>query len=191
MLGVYLVAVVENDSLDWSCEAQAAFKLYQKDGRTENCVVKDLQKKTFDKRNQFHGIDEFLEWDNFMQNHVNENEAEFEIEISAGLLRRKNMAFRHMNRVSTMIRVVIEGASKLTNSCIYPSEHVVQGILWKVSCKKQNEFFSVFIRLDEDDVESNDWSYKADVSFELKSFQRDVKSISMNFNHEFTPQSSR
>lgn len=181
-LAVYLVAAFDKSEMEWSCDAQAVFKLFQKDGRAVNCVVKDLSKKTFDKRNPCHGIDDFIKWDDFLQNHVNENQAKFEIEISTGVLERKSMALHDMERVSAQFHVAIEGASKLTNC--FSSEVVLQGVRWKVSCTKSGEFLVVYLSGNEDDIDSN-WSYNVAAKFTLMSFKSDIKPISYKFVHEY------
>lgn len=88
-LAVHLESTFDKDSTKWWCDAQAAFKSLQKDDQADKSVVKYLSKKTFDKENLSHGIDDFIKWDVFLRQHVYGNQATFEIEMTTSSLKRK------------------------------------------------------------------------------------------------------
>lgn len=183
LLGVYLIPVVENHSMDWACDAEASFKLFHNDGLASHSIKKHLLRKTFDKRNSSHGIDNFIDWDGFTQNHVFANQAKFEIEISVDVLRRMSMESRDINQVSAEFHVVIEGVSKMEHC--YSSDAILQGVRWSILCEKNSEHLGVYLNIDENDIDS-DWSYKVDATFKLASCKRDVEAITESWSHEFS-----
>ncbi len=180
-LAVYLIADYENNEKEWSCDAQAAIKLFQKDGHGLKCVMKELPKTTFERSNPLLGID-FIEWDDFLQNHVHEKKAKLEIEISTGNLTRKTATRCDKNHVSGTFHFIIKDAKNLTEC--YSSFVTLQGVRWKIFCGKIGEFLAVYLYGNENDIDIN-WSYRVYVQFKLVSFKEDVAPIAFDMEHEF------
>lgn len=61
------------------------------------------------------GFDYFILWKDLMQNHVHDNQTQFDMELSACPLKRKLNASNVLNKMSANIQVKIEDVSKLND----------------------------------------------------------------------------
>lgn len=181
-LAIHLESLFNGDAVKWSCEAQAAFKLLQKNGQAENCVVKYLPKTTFDHMHSSHGVENFIKWNSFLEQFVQDSRATFEIEITTTPLKRKRDVAQVMDRMSAKFAVIIENALKL-EKC-FSSKLVLQGVHWQVQVQRNGEFVAVFVLGDENDIDDN-WFYNVTAKFTLLSFNRDVPSFCNEYKREF------
>lgn len=180
MIDIHLVSAYEGGTVDWSCEAQAAFKLLHKDDDVGKSTVKYLSKRKFSNAKLSHGIDDFIKFNDFLENYVHENRATFEIEVITNPL--SLMKQLEMDQMYGKFRVMIENVSKLESNL--SSEVIVRNIKWRIKTKRENDALSVYLLGDENDMDMN-WIYKVDVTFNLLSFDRSVKPIKHNLIHEF------
>lgn len=182
-LGIYLVSKLDENADNWSCEAQATFKLLPNDmDKMEQSIVKYLSKKKFSNYKRSHGFHEFVEWNEFLEHFVNEeNVASFEVEIST------EPSMRTIKRLGVdqkyaKFRVIVEDVSKL-DACFSP-ETVVRGIRWKLLTRKKAENLSAFLWAENDDI-GVDWSYKVEFSLELTSFDENIPSKKIKLTHRY------
>lgn len=177
-LSVHLVSESKQKDENWSCEAQARFKLYRKDDQVAGSVVKYLNKIKFDNDNSCQGINDFISWNDLEKHYALNNEVTFEIEISTSPLKQKR---KHecINPVSVNFNMNIKDVSKLIS--ISSPEVRLQGIRWNIRCSKKEDYLAVDIYSEGIDV---NWSYRAEVSFTLLS----MKSESMHLKKSFSKQ---
>lgn len=151
--------------VEWSREAQATFKLLRTDGDSDKSVVKCLPRKTFENQYLSHGIDDFIEWDEFLKHHA--PLVTFEINISASPLTPKRNTIQKMIPISRKMLFVIERPREMKNmEKKISSKIVVQGIRWRVSVMKEGEYLTVFLYGYYNDMDAN-WCYKVNARFTL------------------------
>lgn len=182
LLAVHLETVFSKDTMKWSCDAEAAFKLLRTEGPPEISVVKHLSKSTFDVDNLSHGVHDFMQWDTFLKNFATDNSATLEVGISTSPLKRKREKDQEIIKISAKVLVEICDAKKL-EICFSP-QTVLQGIRWKFECRKEGEFLAVFMNGDLNDMDIN-WSYKTHATFTLLTFDKNVEPCVRRFVHEF------
>lgn len=187
-LSVYLISdfernkfTDESSAVKCVCNASASIKLFHKNPQCES-VVKQLSEQTFDIENSSHGIDEFIEWTGFLEHHVQNDVAKFEIEIKAGPLMMKKIKPYDLKKVSAEFKVEIESVSKLTS--MFSSEVVVQGVRWKIQCKKENDGLAVYLYGEKSDMDAY-WLYRVHLGLTLRSYNKIGKDIKNNFSAEF------
>lgn len=168
-IGVYLASQSKCATDKWTCEAQAAFKLRHKDDHNDKPVVKFLSKRQFSNENPCHGIEEFMEWNEFLERFVTNNKVNFEIEISTNPL--ASMPASDIDQRYVKFRVSIKNVSK-KDATRYTPEVVVGGIRWKMEFQKGSDAFSIFLRATTEDMAPN-WSYKVNATFSLLSYSAD------------------
>lgn len=186
-LSVHLVSESKQKDMNWSCEAQAAFKLLRKDDQVDKSVVKYLNKTTFNSDNSCHGVDDFINWNDLQKNYSYDNKVTFEIELSTSPLKRKRNASEAINRCSVKFQMHIKDVSKLTTTSVRSPEVVLQGVRWHVRCSKYKDRLIVYLYSNRNDMEVN-WTYKVDASFTLLSMKKESmhlkKKYSKNWDSE-------
>lgn len=181
-LAIHLETVFSKDTMQWSCEAEATFKLLQQGGQLEKSVVKRLSKSTFDVENLSHGVYDFMKWDAFLKNCAHDNRATIEVGISTSPLKRKREKDQEIIKIAEKVMVEINDAKKLV-TCFSP-QTVLQDIRWRIECRKEGEFLAVFMNGDLNDMDIN-WSYKTAATFTLLTFDKNVEPCIKRFVHEF------
>lgn len=161
-------------NIQWTCKASASIRLFHKSHAVDGSVVKHLPEKTFDDENSSHGIEAFIKWSDFLENHVKSEVAKFEIDIKTGPLRRQLINLYEMKQVSAEFHIEIENVSKLNS--IFSPEVALQGVRWKVCCRKENDNFGVYIHGEGGDMDAY-WIY---------GFNATVKILSYNGGDGFT-----
>lgn len=178
VLDVFLVLAL--DAADkWSCEAQATFALHQKDNQKDKVVSKALNKHKFSDLSSSFGIEEFIDWETFMAEHVKENKATFDIEITANPSQR--IVPSKMVQLYTRLHIFVENVSKLGET--FSSEVTVQGIKWRVHVAKKNDKLAVNLLAAENDIDLY-WGYRGDMKFELSSY--DGQPLTKRIDHDFS-----
>lgn len=169
----------------WSCEAQAAFKLLHKEGRNDKSIVKYLPKHKFGHGNLCNGFEDFISWNAFLEDHVSNNEAIFEIEISTNPL---NLNYRSgVDQTYTKFRVIMNDVS--IAQCYYSPKIVLRGIEWWIFIiQEMNGDLSLCLSANTKQMISN-WSYKASAIFRLLSYDDEIAPLerrieTAEFRHE-------
>lgn len=187
VLSVFLEPIWAKKEEKWSCEAQATFTLLPKDDEAGQSLERHLCAKIFDNKSMVaHGFPDFINWDEFVQNYVREDMANFEVQISTSPLLRKRTAADDINQTSATFQVTVENASQLEVSS--SNDVILQGIIWNVRLKKCDKHLAVYLYCREDDVDEN-WFYKANVTFTLQSFHDDVGPKQLKMGAEYQRES--
>lgn len=183
-VAVYLESELDKIATDdkWSCEAQAAFKLHHKDGQNDKSIVKYLSRQEFTDENPCCGIEEFIEWNEFVEHFVVDNEATFEIEISTNPKKPTPTPASNVDQRCVKFRVMIENVSQLKT--IHTPEIVVGGLRWKVKIQKGIGTLGIFLCTNTNDMTSN-WSYNVNAIFTLFSYRKDTPSLIGRFERNF------
>lgn len=182
-IGVYLASQSECATDKWTCEAQAAFKLWRKDDHNDQPVVKFLSKRQFSNENPCHGIEEFMEWNEFLEHFVTNNKVTFEIEISTDPLMLTAMPVSDVDQRYVKFRVSIKNVSK-KNSIHHTPEVLVGGIRWKIQYQKSSDVFSIYLCATDEDMAPN-WSYKVNATISLLSYSSDGSPVKRQFQKVF------
>lgn len=169
VIAIYLVSNIDNDNVKWSCEAKAVFKLLQlKSSDKNSAIVKCLPKQRFRNECCVHGIDNFIEWDQFIEHYVVGAKAIFQIEIYANP--SLSISPIDIQEIGSVFRFMITNVSSFETS---RSEDVLlQEIRWHVRVLKQNGYLAVFLSAQEVDLDLN-WCYEVKATFKLLSFEHD------------------
>lgn len=134
----------------WSCKAGAIFKLFPKNRKNDEIIVKNITKDTFDSMSTSQGIDEIVSWETFLDKYVLENEALFEINIST------ESPYRKVETELTSVKFHVF-AENITKPGIFSSPRVVvRGIHWNVSIGKQGNSLAIYLHADENDMDPNE-----------------------------------
>lgn len=165
----------------WSCKAGAIFKLYPKNRKNDEIIVKNITMDTFDSISPSHGIDEFVSWDTFLDKYVLENEAIFEINIST------NSPNRRVETEQTSVKFHVF-AENMTKPGIFSSPSVVvRGIHWNVSIGKQGNSLAIYLHADENDMDPYE-SMEVTASLTLMPMDDSVQQESGEFTRLFGKQ---
>lgn len=71
-LGIFLVSNFDDNTVKWSCGAQATFKLLSNDNdELKQSIVKYLPKQKFSNEKRSHGYGKFVQWKKFLKHFVN------------------------------------------------------------------------------------------------------------------------
>lgn len=71
-LGIFLVSNFDDNTVKWSCGAQATFKLLPNDNdELKQSIVKYLPKQKFSNEKRSHGYGKFVQWKKFLKHFVN------------------------------------------------------------------------------------------------------------------------
>lgn len=182
VLGVSLVAEIDDKTMDWSCEAQTTFKLLRTDGKLDQSIVKYLPKRKFSNEEPSHGFDEFIDWNEFLEQFVDRNKAIFNVEISAEpSIRSRGL---DIDRNYAKYRVMIEHIDELSNPGSFSPETIVRGIRWTINARKNGDKCSLYLYADERDMDMN-WFYEVDATFRLLPFDEDDQPIERSFTRKF------
>lgn len=130
-------------------------------------MIKSLPYQTFDSANSTHEIDEFIKWSDLLENHVEKDEATFEIELMTKPLKQTQIGLKE---VTANFHIKIENVSKLTE--IYSPEVILQGVRWKISCDKDDDSLWVFVCGKNADMDEH-WSYGFNATINLLSHDGD------------------
>lgn len=167
VLGVYLECNFK-DKIDYSCEARAAFKLHSS-ASIGLKVVKQMDRKTFNSKDNVHGIDDFTKWSVLMDpenKFVIQKQATIQVQLFTNPI-GKCHPFNPIERTSAKFRLVLEGLSKLNRIC--SPKQTVRGVQWHVVASKSTDHLSVFLASDENEFSAN-WSYEVVSTFKLVPF---------------------
>lgn len=167
VISIYLVSYISDNTVKWSCEARAVFKLLQIKNDIENSsIVKYLPKQLFTNDFCVHGIENFIEWNQFIEHYVFAQKAFFEIEIYA------NPSLRGfpIQEIGSVFRFMITNVSSFVTS--RSADVRLQGIRWHVRVQKQCNHLAVYLCAQEDDLDLN-WCWNVTATFKLMSFERD------------------
>lgn len=166
VIAIYLRSRFE-DNVDarFSCDARAVFKLFPPQNGTMETIIKYLSKQKFNSDCNEHGIDNFIEWNHFLENYVHKNRACFRFEIYTNPLLRTSP--RDMQEIGTAFHFVMKSVS--TGEVTHSDEFNLRGIRWKIRAQRQNDELAVYLCGAEDDFDIN-WYWKTTVTFKLLSF---------------------
>lgn len=188
VLAVYLESSLGSESsetLKWSCEAQAAFKLLHKDGRNDKSIVKYLPKQKFGHSNLCSGFEDFINWTDFLEYHVADNQAVFEIEISTNPLKLNYRS--EVDQTYAKFRVILNDVS--TAQCYDSPKIFLRGVeWWTYIIQEKNGDLSLGLSANTKQMISN-WSYKASAVFKLLSYADEIAPLerrieTAEFRHE-------
>lgn len=190
ILGVHLVSGFGDKTVDWSCEAQATFKLLRNDGKLDQSIVKYLPKQKFCNDERSHGFDEFVDWNEFLEHFASKNKAIFMVEISTEPSIQTNRPSQFVDRVQFVerefarFRVTFEHVDKLTSAGSFSSQYIVRGINWKIKVEKVADKLGLFLYGAEKDMDMN-WLYEAEATFRLIPFDEDAKPLERSIAQKF------
>lgn len=178
VVDIFLISALDDGSGKWSCEAQAVFTLLQKEGQNDKTIRNVLQKQQFGDANLSFGIENFVDWDKFLAEYVNDNKAFLDVEISTNPLQR--IVPSKMVQLYTRLHMFVENVSKLDE--IFSSEVIVQGIKWKIHIEKIADNLAVYLLAS--DITDMSWSYSGDIKIELLSY--DGRPLAQRLGHDFS-----
>lgn len=183
----YLLKISLLDTDKWSCETQTQFKLLHKSGENNRSVVKSLLKQTFSHAKPCHGIEHFMEWNEFMEDFVVNNEATLQIEILSKPLMFESIiaSTSNIDQSYCKFRVLIENVSKFR--FVSSRKVVLRGIRWYISIRKKGNHLSIYLCYITKDMPLN-WYYKVNATLSLLSYHEDSpplrRFIEGNFRRE-------
>lgn len=172
-LMVSLEAVFRNETLEWSCQAEANYKLLPKDS-SYNAATTRFSYFDYDRTHSKPSAKELANWKNFINRHLVDDVATIDVTIRVTPPNR----IPGIQHTSTKFQMRLLDVSTLDE--LYSDEAVVRGMRWKVLAMKRNEFLSVFVIVDEDDVDL-DYSWDVTTKFQLISLDP-AKSVSRKFS---------
>lgn len=182
ILDVFLVSAFGNGTEKWSCEAQASFTLLQKDEKT---IQKKLTARKFSNSNLSFGIENFISWDKFIEDHVEDNKAAFEIELTTNPLKRTTPM--KMQQVHTRMHISLQNVSTMKET--YSPEMIMQGVRWRVHILNQESFLAVFLKANDDDIDLN-WVYDIEYKFKILNYTGQDREVGRKDEYSWTSSSS-
>lgn len=129
--------------------------------------LKYLSKQTFDNDCCEHGIDNFIEWNQFLEHYVHEGKAHFEIEIYTNPLLKTIQ--KDIQETGTVFRFMIKNVSRAETT--YSAEVKVCGIRWIARVQQENAKLAVYLCAMENDLDIN-WFWRVTVTFKLLTFDQ-------------------
>lgn len=175
----------ENPKNNWSCESKANIKLLPSDSQKSKSIVKSVPNRKFHRSNSSHDIPDFIEWNAFLEDYVQNAEATFEIEIATGPLKREPLS--DVEQTYQKFHIFLKNVSNLGED--WSPEVIVRGIKWRVHSQNINNFLSVSLQAAKNDLEMN-WSYDVNCTFTLLTFKKNAKPLKYNFMSIFRRESS-
>lgn len=181
VIAIHLISKFDNDTNKWSCDARAVFKLHpiQNETQEKKSIIKCLPKQTFTNDCCEYGIENFIEWDHFVEHYVDRNKATFEMEIYANPLLQT--ALQDIQETGTVFHFMIKNVSTAEVSC--SNEFSVRGVRWKVRAQKHNDQLAVYLCAAENDLDIN-WLWKTTVTFKLLPFNKN-EAVEKTFGETF------
>lgn len=170
----------------WTCEVYAAIKLLHKDGDESKTVTTHLDKTEYSNVKNEYINTNFIDWKDFLENYVKNNEAIFEIELSMYPLNCKKPS--DINQLYQRLHIVLDNVSKLKE--INSSVMLLRGINWQIRIEQNEDNLTAFLSAEEHDLDMSS-SYKVNGFFKLLSFDSDKEASVKMFNHEIRRGSSR
>lgn len=178
-LHMSLIAIFDGESVAWSCEAKATFKLLAIDEKDP--TILGFETYNFNKDDPKRSIDDFIPWDDLFENHVKDDYAIFEITV---FTMTPNRAAK-IDESSAIFDVRLNNVNRLGYE--YSNELIVRGIRWKVLAMKIDENLGIFLFANGDDM-GIDVSWNASANFQLISsttntVSRSFENISFDWTH--------
>lgn len=165
----------------WTCLVNASVKLLHKDGIESKTISSDWKNLKYSNEHTSYWDPQYVDWNDFVDNYVNDcNEATFEIELSTGSLNCKKPL--DINQIYARLHISLENVSKLREIISY--EVMVRGVKWSISIAKNESNLTTSLTANEMDFEMCS-SYEVNGIFKLLSFDSDVESSVLNFNHNY------
>lgn len=178
---------VSNTTLPyWTCEVYAVIKLFHKDGDETKAVTIHLDKTEYSNVKNEYINTNFIDWKNFMENYVKNNEAIFEIELSMYPLNCQKPT--DINQLYQRLHITLDNVSKLKE--INSSVMLLRGIKWQIRIEQNENNLTAFLSAEENDLDISS-TYKVNGFFKLLSFDSDKEASVKMFNHEIRRGSSR
>lgn len=166
---------------NWTCDARATIKALP-NNKHEGIFVRQLPNYRYSESKTNQRI-ELMSWSLFTSNYVNENEANFEIEISTIPVIRANSP-PSMNLISTTFVIPLDNVNNLT--AINSSVVVVQGVKWRVQVRRNNQNLSLYLMADDENDFSLGTFYSVEAYFKLLTFHINTKSVVKSFTHHYS-----
>lgn len=171
----------------WTCMVQASLKLLPKEDIEDEAIIASWKNVKFSHVNITYSNPQFIGWDDFINNYVNEDlEATFEIELSTSLLNCKKPS--DINQIYTRLHITLENVGKIQE--IVSSEMIVRGVRCRVRFVKKENILNATLIANETDIETY-LSYNVSGIFKLLSFDGSTEPSVLNFTHYYRRGSSQ
>ena len=164
--------VFESNTLNWSCQAQATIKLLS-DTTGQPPYAKKISKTEFNKEAQSNGLSPFISWTD-MKRYEQNGEVHFDIHLTANPV--KFYTPSQIEQKRTKFRFTVENMSKLNTKGERSIEITLRDNVWYVYVQKNEEHLGIFL-VDKRNPQNKNWTWRAECSFKLLSFDENINSI--------------
>lgn len=182
--GDFVALILQSSSYNvslWSCDAQATFKLFPQKELFKHDLERKLTKRTFTNRNSTYEIVDFVNYSDFLNYFVIDNQATFEIEIST--CNSKTTASTGFQQIFSRLHIVLDNISYLTEKI--SSEVIVRDIRWNIRIEKKEGLIGVWLQAAESDLDISS-TYDVTATIKLLTFDGSKQSITKSFSHAYS-----
>lgn len=174
-VSVELESVFKNETITWSCKAEAEVKLTAKKEGVEEKKGK-IESTPFSRKNSVKGIDKFIKWEDF-DKYLDQETATFEFNIKTESPNRSERLEQTTAKFMLRIKQINDKLSE------YSNELTVRGIRWQVYAAKLGDYFAIFVKANENDIDTKA-KWAVTTNFKLLSTPKDGKPKERQFTDE-------